>query len=123
MEPRLESFLAHLVALRPERCIIFDLLAHHRIEDDGDFMRALHGTITSVKSARRIQLLCPGRRNSVGILLRIEIRFSLAGDEWARWLLNVEFGKPVEDPNRDPEINLGEPGDKPWRRTGVGDLA
>ena len=43
MEPGLESFLAHLVALRPEPCVVLDLFVDHRVEDNGDLVRSRGG--------------------------------------------------------------------------------
>src|SRR5271169_6069218 len=42
-EFRLEPFLPFGVALRPERGVVFDLLLHHRVEDDRDLVGGRRG--------------------------------------------------------------------------------
>ena len=39
-EFRFEAFLSLGVPLRPKRRVVFDLLLHHRVEDDRDLMRS-----------------------------------------------------------------------------------
>src|SRR5260370_39554058 len=38
-----EAFLSLGVALRPKRCVVFDLLLHHRVEDDRDLVGGRRG--------------------------------------------------------------------------------
>src|SRR5947209_17705919 len=38
VEPRLNAFFAHRIALRPKRCVVFNLPADHAVRDDGDFV-------------------------------------------------------------------------------------
>ncbi len=39
LEPGFDAFLAQDIALCPKGGIVLDLLAHHRVEDDGDLPR------------------------------------------------------------------------------------
>ncbi len=59
LEPGLNPLFSHLIALGPKRGVVLDLLAHLRVEDDGDLVRP-------ITSGFRIEKCC---RHTIGAAL------------------------------------------------------